>query len=591
MNIDFVVPFVDCSDPVWQEQHKPYENVNGGNSGEWNSLYRYRSMGTLKYVFRGVEENMPWIRNIYLILSGPSQIPDWLDTSNPRLKIVYHKDYIPEEFLPCFNANTIECFLWRIEGLSEHFIYANDDIIPLNPMTEFDFFPKGNGKTRKIACNVYYVENVNPQKEDWRKMWQNCLKFGSVKKRVSATKTTYIRTDHGLSPLRKSSMKKLFSLWGDELLKTFTKVRDPKNVTQYMFLAYEDDVENLCKSRLKTGVDFKMKSQYNDVEFFKYIKNFDVCCVFDKHVVDFQEKIDNLTEYFETKYPFRCSFEKKDSEDKKVSIIVPMHNGEPFIKSLIENIKEQTYKNFECIVIDNGSTDSGADVVRDATKSDDRFKLFVVDWSGVSKARNFGIEKATGDYICFSDVDDVNESRRLECCVNYLNRNTERNLCQTFIQKNQLNGKSFLYCNMNYDYSIDSVFEKYCDPMLNSIMFRKEFLKDIRFAEVQLWEDSLFILDVIAKEKILPTLNYIGYRYIEREHSLLTSVFKDGRFPIETQRAYIRCIFDTLTKYKNSDASVKRLVKRLVFRNVSRLKFSKELSNDLNLLKLSTKFY
>src|SRR5690606_21274687 len=75
--------------------------------------------------FRGVDKFAPWVRNIHFVTCG--QQPDWLDTSHPKLRMVNHKDYIPNQFLPCFNSSLIEIYLHRIPGLAEHFVYFNDD--------------------------------------------------------------------------------------------------------------------------------------------------------------------------------------------------------------------------------------------------------------------------------------------------------------------------------------------------------------------------------------------------------------------------------------------------------------------------------
>ena len=89
---------------------------------------RYRDWGLLPYLLRGIERYMPFVGRVFLVVSGESQVPDWADTD--RLHIVYHRDIIPERFLPTFNSTTIELFLHRIAGLGEEFVYFNDDLFP-----------------------------------------------------------------------------------------------------------------------------------------------------------------------------------------------------------------------------------------------------------------------------------------------------------------------------------------------------------------------------------------------------------------------------------------------------------------------------
>ena len=89
-----------------------------------------------------------------------------------------------------------------------------------------------------------------------------------------------------------------------------------------------------------------------------------------------------------------------------VSIIIPVYNVEPFISKCIESAINQDYKNIEIILVDDGSTDKSGDICDDYAKKDNRIKVIHKKNSGVSSARNIGIEKSTGDYICFIDGDD-----------------------------------------------------------------------------------------------------------------------------------------------------------------------------------------
>lgn len=148
--IDIVIPWVDGSDPQWVARKKAVQEKLGKSISGDASETRYRDWGLLRFVFRGIERNAPWVHKIYLITDH--QIPDWLDTSHPKLQLVSHEDYIPQQYLPTFSANTIELNLHRIEGLCEHFIYMNDDMFFTNPVKPEDFFTKkGLPKTTAIV--------------------------------------------------------------------------------------------------------------------------------------------------------------------------------------------------------------------------------------------------------------------------------------------------------------------------------------------------------------------------------------------------------------------------------------------------------
>ena len=138
MDIDFVIPWVDGSDPEWIEQFNKYcpkhKQIDIRN-------IRYRDYGTLKYWFRGVEKFAPWVRKVHFITNG--QKPKWLNLEAPKLNFVKHSDYILSEFLPVFSVNPIEDYMHKIPGLTEHFVYFNDDLFLTNNVEKNFFFKNG----------------------------------------------------------------------------------------------------------------------------------------------------------------------------------------------------------------------------------------------------------------------------------------------------------------------------------------------------------------------------------------------------------------------------------------------------------------
>ncbi|MBQ6196104.1 MAG: stealth family protein [Lachnospiraceae bacterium] len=136
--VDIVLPWVDGSDPVWRKKMAKYrgDNSEGGESEE-----RFRDFGLLRFVFRGIAEFAPWVRKVFFITDG--QKPDWLNTEYEKLVWIKHEDYIPSDYLPTFSANPIELNLHRINELSEHFLYFNDDFYLLRRVEVSHFFRNG----------------------------------------------------------------------------------------------------------------------------------------------------------------------------------------------------------------------------------------------------------------------------------------------------------------------------------------------------------------------------------------------------------------------------------------------------------------
>ncbi len=102
---------------------------------------------------------------------------------------------------------------------------------------------------------------------------------------------------------------------------------------------------------------------------------------------------------------------------KKISVIIPAYNAEQTIERCISSIQNQTHKNLEIIVVNDGSTDSTEDIVKYLQLCDERIKLISIPNGGVSHARNVGIYNATGDYIAFVDSDDYIDSDMYECLI------------------------------------------------------------------------------------------------------------------------------------------------------------------------------
>lgn len=137
MDIDLVYLWVDGSDPEWQARRSAFTGQKLDNT-EANCKGRYADNDELKYNLRAVEKYAPWIRHVFIVTDG--QTPAWLDTSCPDVTVVNQNDIIPEVSRPCYNSSLIEHFLYRIPGLSEHFLYANDDMFLNKPVTPDTFF-------------------------------------------------------------------------------------------------------------------------------------------------------------------------------------------------------------------------------------------------------------------------------------------------------------------------------------------------------------------------------------------------------------------------------------------------------------------
>ncbi|MCQ2454866.1 MAG: Stealth CR1 domain-containing protein [Clostridia bacterium] len=150
--IDFVITWVDGNDPEWQKEYFKHKGIDGDSRD-----CRFRDMNLLQFWFRGVEQFAPWVNKIYFVTCG--QKPEWLDENNPKIVLVDHKDFIPEKYLPTFSSQAIEVNLHRISGLSEHFVYFNDDTFITAPTKPTDFFVNG------LPCDSAVINYAAPRVE------------------------------------------------------------------------------------------------------------------------------------------------------------------------------------------------------------------------------------------------------------------------------------------------------------------------------------------------------------------------------------------------------------------------------------------
>lgn len=137
MDIDLVYFWVDGNDPKWRAKHDAFCGKTSGTV-ETNGINRFANNDELKYSLRSVAMYAPWIRKIFIITDD--QVPVWLDTSNPKVKVIDHKDILPAESLPCFNSCLIGHYAYRTPGLAEHFLLGNDDTYINREVAPGDFF-------------------------------------------------------------------------------------------------------------------------------------------------------------------------------------------------------------------------------------------------------------------------------------------------------------------------------------------------------------------------------------------------------------------------------------------------------------------
>lgn len=329
MDIDFVITWVDMNDPKWQAKFSKYSQ-NKNNTKNGVSKARFRDNGFLRYWFRGVETFAPWVRKIHFVTDG--QKPEWLDANNPKINLVNHEDFIPKQFLPTYNSVVIERYIHKIPGLSEHFVYFNDDFYLTNHVSQERFFQNG------LPCDIA-VFDYNPSWSQWYKRIKNNIRIINRhfdKKEVMAlhhdkwfnqsygmkarwnyflkyyNKFVTLRVPHNAQPYLKSTFEEVWAVAEKELTETsVNKFRSLTDYTPELFRTWQ-----ICRG------NFTPYNTYKDTKMFPlmvrpkqaikaiYQQSYTLICLNDNvHIRNYDQVMQDLKAAFDSILPQKSGFE------------------------------------------------------------------------------------------------------------------------------------------------------------------------------------------------------------------------------------------------------------------------------------------
>ena len=205
-------------------------------------------------------------------------------------------------------------------------------------------------------------------------------------------------------------------------------------------------------------------------------------------------------------------------EKDKVSVIVPVYNCEQYLLECINSILNQSYKNIELILIDDGSTDRSGAVCDAVAKDDERVKVVHKKNEGVSIARNVGIEKCVGEYLYFCDADDIVFSYTIESMKKMLDEN-QADICMCSFTRKKRYFSEDKFRITNYRIRSEAMDLIYSDPLYGGYVWNKMFrnvkIGNIRFRQdIAFGEDELFCMQYMenVNKSIISSLVVYCYR-------------------------------------------------------------------------------
>ena len=275
----------------------------------------------------------------------------------------------------------------------------------------------------------------------------------------------------------------------------------------------------------------------------------------------------------------------------KISVILPVYNVEEYLRKCINSILNQTYKNFELIIINDGSTDNCPSICDEYKNIDNRIQVIHQENKGLSVARNVGIDLSKGKYITFIDSDDYIDSKYIEILYNLI---TEYDADISICHHTKIYNKTLIiktHKEKEYKKEILSKKEAYkkmiLDKEINFMVWGKLYKKNIfsktRFIENVFYEDMYIATDIIEAANIIIKTNYTGYFYRQRPQSITNSLLTYKHFDLidatDKFSKFMQIHYPNLNNYTNKKKYLSYFV---IYRKTL---FNKKFKKERNLLR------
>ena len=254
----------------------------------------------------------------------------------------------------------------------------------------------------------------------------------------------------------------------------------------------------------------------------------------------------------------------------KISVIVPVYNTEKYIEKCLKSLDDQTMKDFEVVIVNDGSKDESERAIKNyMRRTRMNIKYLKKENGGLASARNYGVERASGKYISFLDSDDYLDKDTFYLLEQYIDKDIDliKFKMKTVNEKEEvlekLDGPVFDVCTGEEAYKKLCTTDKYMDPAC-IYLYRREFFVENNFKyKLRYHEDFGLTSLIIVQAKTFVSTDIFGYNYLQTEESLTRA--KDYNKDIERAKdmlAHYDNMIPTVNAYTNISAETKALVKR-----------------------------
>ncbi len=313
-DIDIVFSWVDGSDTEFQRRRAARMASYVVGEGDDNEA-RFRQIDELKYALRSVHMFAPWIRNIYIATDSP--VPAWLDAEHPRIHIMRSEDFFSDQSgLPTHNSHAVESQLHHIPGLSEHFLYSNDDMFIGRPLSPDVFFsPGGITKFVEAGTRIGLGETdparsgfENAARVNRRLLWE---RFGAVTTR---------HLEHCAAPLRIGVLREMEREFAEDFRRTATspfRSATDISVTNSLYHYYALMIGRAVtqKQAKVLYIETTLRQAPDMMRRLLKKRDQDMFCLNDgsKPEIDPEERTRYVTDFLERYFPFPAPWERPAS--------------------------------------------------------------------------------------------------------------------------------------------------------------------------------------------------------------------------------------------------------------------------------------
>lgn len=257
-----------------------------------------------------------------------------------------------------------------------------------------------------------------------------------------------------------------------------------------------------------------------------------------------------------------------------LSIIIPVYNVERYIERCVNSIINQSYQNFELIIIDDGSIDGSSKILDVLSSNDNRIQVYHVKNGGVSRARNLGLSFSKGDFIAFVDADDIVKNEMYTEMIS-IAQTENCDMVQCNYEDLYEDGNVFQHNEIgtlaieNEDDMIIACMERVIYANIFTKLFRKKTISSIYFDEsIEYAEDLKFVVDCCEASKKIKLIELVGYQYFQRNDSADHKKINESYLSILKVADYFKKMYfnnNTVYPYviKNDVLQTKYLIDRI----------------------------